>query len=215
MSPLSWNPSWPHSMVRVYWSESFGLTLHVWLCDIAAPLFLWVNTCLDGSTVPCSLTDAGIRCPLRTDAADVICHHSDPGCEGIHGSCWLMCLWSPGPGKVEVWPSLMADVQPSTVCFRKRFKVNNLFFLSKVFSTSFDLLCTWQDTTMIKQFFRRNSSISNQNLLLATNLPILLGPQTSTLNLLLLCFHRENHLLLKRNRTKQSKTRCSEGPGKG
>lgn len=131
MSPLSWNPSWPHSTVSVYWNESFGLTLCVWLCDIAGPLLLWVNTCLDGSTAPCSLTDAGIRCPLRTDAADVICHHSDPGCKGIHGSCWLMCPWSPGPGKVQVWPSLMADVQASIVCFRERCEVDNLFFLSK------------------------------------------------------------------------------------
>ena len=67
---------------------------------------------------------------------------------------------------------------------------------------------------MIKQFLRRNS-ISNESLLLATNLPVLSGPQTSTVNLLLLWFHRENHLLLERNRTEQSKTRCSEGPGKG
>lgn len=202
-------------MVRVYWNESFGLILCVWLCDIAVPLWLWVNTCLDGSTVPCSLTDAGIRCPLRTDAAEVICHHSDPGCKGIHRSCWLMCPWSPGPGKAEVWPSLMADVQPSTVCFRKSWGEQSvLSFQKAAFSTFFDLLCSWQDTTMIKQFLRRNS-VSNQNLLLATNLPVLSGPQTSTLNLLLLCFHRENHLLLERNRTKQSKTRCAEGPGEG
>ena len=148
MSPISWNPSWAHSMVRVYWNESFGLILCVWLCDIAVPLWLWVNTCLDGSTVPCSLTDAGIRCPLRTDAAEVICRHSDPGCKGIHRSCWLMCPWSPGPGKAEVWPSLMADVQPSTVCFRKRVEVNNLFFLSKRQCSAHSLIYFAVDRTL-------------------------------------------------------------------
>lgn len=124
--------------------------------------------------------------------------------------------WSPGPGKVEVWPSLMADVQPSIVCFRKRFEVNNLFFLSKRQCVQRILWFTLQLTGHYndKAISRRNS-ISNESLLLATNLPVLSGPQTSTLTLLLLWFHRENHLSLERNRTEQSKTRCLKAPVKG
>lgn len=153
MSPLPRDPSWPHSTVRAYWSESFVLTLRVWLCGIAVSLLTWVNLCW---WFHCPVFTAdGIRCSLGTDAdaADISCHHTAPGHAGTHGSCWLMyVLLVPRPwegGGVAATDGPCAAFN-NLLWEKMRCEQSVLSFQKAVFSTPFGLLWDWQETTMRK-----------------------------------------------------------------
>lgn len=100
-----------------------------------------INSCTDGSASPCvSVFSANqVECPFRTDSTNPRCHHTTLGqYNGSQASWWsppharvFHAPLIPALGRMEGWLVLKAAMQPATICFRKVFELNNLFFLFK------------------------------------------------------------------------------------
>lgn len=156
----------------VVWFHSYPLCIYAFGTSLESML-TQVSSCIDYSTFLCMLTAHRVWCTLRTEPADLSCHHAALRCAvwgQVPADCWMNVL-SPGPGKVGDgwWPSPMADVQPSTLCFWKTFDLNNLFFLFKGQFSAHHLVYFYvaKKIQWGSNFLEKNASLSNQNLLSA------------------------------------------------
>lgn len=200
--------------------NNYGESVFIWflwhsLCMYEFMTSLaWINSCFDDSTSLCVSAQVGVLLGPTLLTWAVLTQDEDTQCEGWH--LQSMLNESPGHGG-RGWPSLMVNVQPSMICFRKRFDLNNLFFLFKGLFSAHHLVYFWIAVKIQwgSNFFKEIPLCLIKIYFWLLDLPVLFSPKALILNLLLLCVFPPRRLALLHGSAswqKQNQQNCCDCP---